>query len=1145
METTLPEYLKTYETVFDEGKLKSLPKYNSQFAMPIDFTHDSVLPKAYPYKLTIKEEEELKAVIHKGLTSGQLKFSTAAGGCPVLFVKKGDGKLRLCIDYRKINAITKPIQAILPNIEDIIASIPPSKNSLFSKIDLKGAFNQLRIRKGDEDKTTFVCKFGKYKWKVIPFGLQNAPGHFQSVMYQIFSHLLGNGVWVYIDDILIYEPDPEKHRALLKQVLDILMENDLTASLSKCQFEVTEVDFLGYHLGSGTLQMQEDKVQAIHEFPVPKTVKSLQRFLGMCNYYRQFIPNYSDKAQPLYFLLKKNIVYSWSEKAQQAFDSLKEIFGTTSFLCLPDRSKQFIMYCDSSDFAIGAALHQMVDSVERPVAFFSRSLTQSEKNYAIYDKELLSIKEALAQWRHLLVGTIDPILIHSDHKNLVYFKAPQLLNARQTRWLDFFSEFNFNIIYIQGEENVVADTLSRADFDIASPISPKRTMLSADRFINAFSMSKQNFNYYTPQNIVSLAKTAAGVMIFDLDPASCRVANQKTQIAKRILTEKEDGLKEETKWCGHVFINPPYSMRDGQPQTAKWISKAISEFSKGNCSSVTMLLRDASGATYFESLTSSFTLCYLKDRVKFWSETNSCSSLPRDKHILAYLGPNSNNFIQTTKTYGYVRLPLKDINLSPLTVDDISNDDLFSLNFLRQPNESSPSELTVLDSPEQVCDSNWPAFLPQVLRNQPLPDTLPQRYKRIISSEKQHFVTKGSRLYRKVTIQGQEYLARYVATSQRKSLATQIHEAFGHLAPTSILDSVKARYWWPRMISDFRDITRICATCQLNTRASNATTPPTLFQPVVLPFTRWGLDFVQDLPETSEGNTNIITAIDYTTRYVVAEAVPNRNAQTVARFLFRLMLRFGAPEEIITDRASVFMSEVVREYLAIHATQHFPSTPFHPQTNGMVERMHGVLGSLITKMSTGSASKWDEFLPAAVFLLNSRTHTTTGFSPFSLVYGFQPRLPGDVFPPCIYNTHDPNEISLMTATELHRLNQNRALSLQRSREQQEAYVRTHEGRNCQTFEVGEFVRLKNFYKTKFQFRHTGPFIVDRIGANNYYYLVKANGDPLPNPYNGAHLMPWAAPGGGGTVMTELSTMSEPVYMSESPEAPTQGSSMTS
>jgi hypothetical protein len=215
---TIPLYLKQFKEVFDLKKLEALPVYSEENALPIDLEPGQPLPTGYPYRTSFKEEAALREVINKGLKSGHIEFSRAAGGCPVLFIKKPDDSFRMCVDYRKLNDITKSIQAILPNIHDIIASIPSTKTPRFSKIDLKGAFNQLRIKKGDEEKTTFTTKFGKFLYKVIPFGLKNAPGFFQAVMYKLFSHLIGNGMWIYLDDILVYEPDPDRHRKILEEI---------------------------------------------------------------------------------------------------------------------------------------------------------------------------------------------------------------------------------------------------------------------------------------------------------------------------------------------------------------------------------------------------------------------------------------------------------------------------------------------------------------------------------------------------------------------------------------------------------------------------------------------------------------------------------------------------------------------------------------------------------------------------------------------------------------------------------------------------------------------------------------------------------------------------------------------------------------
>jgi hypothetical protein len=195
-------FLKSYADVFNLEKLKVLPTYNDAHAMPIELIPGSVTPTSAPHKISDKEETALRTALQEGLQSGIISISQAPGGCPILFVKNPDGTLRLCVDYRSLNKLTRDTQVILPNIEDILSNISPSKNPIYSKIDLKGAFHQLRIKIGDEEKTTFVTKFGKYQYNVIPFGCKNAPGHFQKVMDRIFSDLIGKGIFVYLDDIL-------------------------------------------------------------------------------------------------------------------------------------------------------------------------------------------------------------------------------------------------------------------------------------------------------------------------------------------------------------------------------------------------------------------------------------------------------------------------------------------------------------------------------------------------------------------------------------------------------------------------------------------------------------------------------------------------------------------------------------------------------------------------------------------------------------------------------------------------------------------------------------------------------------------------------------------------------------------------------
>jgi hypothetical protein len=331
----------------------------------------------------------------------------------------------------------------------------------------------------------------------------------------------------------------------------------------------------------------------------------------------------------------------------------------------------------------------------------------------------------------------------------------------------------------------------------------------------------------------------------------------------------------------------------------------------------------------------------------------------------------------------------------------------------------------------------------------------------------------------------------YVAESLRESKLKELHFTFGHLSTDSIFDSLRNRCWWPQQLQSLKQFVERCSICQkhrINKSSSQSQIP---IPPSGLPFR--SIDFIQDLPETESGNKDIIVAVDHATRLLVAEASKDRTARTVALFLFQLMIKYGAPQEIITDRANCFLGDVMKEYLAIQSINHFPTTSYHARTNGMVERVNGVLGSIITKMTLGTREKWEKFVEPAAFILNARKHSTTGFSPFFLTYGLNPRLPGDVFPPCTYSKKNDNDISSATHRELTRLSQYRALTSE--------YVQ---------FQIGEFVKLKNFTKKKFEFGWNGPFIIQGIGPHNTYYLKKADGTLLDHPQNGIHLATWVS-----------------------------------
>ncbi|KAI2647134.1 Transposon Tf2-6 polyprotein [Labeo rohita] len=393
------------------------------------------------------------------------------------FVKKKDGGLRPCIDYRALNEVTVKYRYPLPLVPPALEQLRSAR--FYTKLDLRSAYNLIRIRKGDEWKTAFSTTSGHYEYRVMPFGLANSPSYFQAFVNDVFRDLLNRWVIVYIDDILIYSNTFADHVQHVRTVLQRLIQHKLYAKEEKCQFHQESVAFLGYVISPEGVAMDESKVNAVCNWPLPKTLKELQRFLGFSNFYRRFIRNFSTVAAPLTAMVKRgNTRLNWSPDALRAFQDLRQRFTTAPILHHPDPQQPFIIEVDASSTGVGAVLSQRQGQPSKtyPCAFYSHKLNPAEKNYDVGNRELLAIKLALEEWRHWLEGAWHPFVILTDHKNLEYLRTAKVLNHRQARWSLFFTRFNFTINYRPGSQNTKADALSRVhEPDHTSP--PPETIL--------------------------------------------------------------------------------------------------------------------------------------------------------------------------------------------------------------------------------------------------------------------------------------------------------------------------------------------------------------------------------------------------------------------------------------------------------------------------------------------------------------------------------------------------------------------------------------------------------------------------------------------------------------------------------------------
>jgi len=347
-------------------------------------------PAKAPYRMTHEELKELKVQLEELLAKSYIKPSKSPYGAPVLFIHKKDGTLRMCVDYRALNKATVKNRYPLPRIDDLFDRL--SRAKVFSRIDLRSGYYQIRIKEGDEEKTDCRTRYGSYKFLVMPFGLTNAPATFCTLMNDIFREWLDDFVVVYIDDILIYSSSMEEHAEHLRKVFQRLRENKLYAKLEKCEFGVTEVDFLGHRITQDGLVMDDHKVKAILDWDPPTSVPALRSFLGLASYYRKFIKNFAKIGAPLTNLLKKSAVtYDWDEACDEAFETLKGILVKALVLKLSDFDKDFEIHSDASDFAIGGVIVQ--DG--RSVAFESKKLSETERRWPTHEKEMFAVIHCL------------------------------------------------------------------------------------------------------------------------------------------------------------------------------------------------------------------------------------------------------------------------------------------------------------------------------------------------------------------------------------------------------------------------------------------------------------------------------------------------------------------------------------------------------------------------------------------------------------------------------------------------------------------------------------------------------------------------------------------------------------------------------
>ena len=839
-----------------------------------------------------------KAEIEKLVQLGVCKRGKSEWSSPLLVTTKPDGGWRVCGDFRRLNAMTPDDKYPVRTLHDFTAELHGKR--IFSKVDLLKGYHQIPVRQEDVKKTAVVTPFGLFTFPRTPFGLKNAGQDFQRLMDEILGDV--PRVFVYIDDILVASETEDQHFEDLRHTFETLKENGLVVNRKKCVLGQPRIEFLGYQVDSTGISPLEHRVDAIRKVPPPTTIKELQSFLGMVNYYRKFVPRAAHHMAHLFDCLKgRPKTLTWTAESQSSFDAIKEALAKAALLHHPRPTAPLALTTDASKLAIGGVLEQLGPKGWEPLGFYSSRLQRQQQLWPPYDRELLAAWKGVRHFREMLEGRV--FTLYTDHESLVpsVAKKSDPQTARQQYQLSGIAEYTTDIRYIQGKSNVVADALSRPP----SNSTPEAAAVSS---ISAPSLHGEN-------NVAPLVSCHSSAASQEDSASACAStpapANEAAK--ERQLEETKDSVDSSIEMSPSASASTPSS-------------------GANNPSTTTTATGDNSR---HPQASTPFSTCVRPEAaVDLQSVVNSIGSVDVDFKQMARdqpLDPEYARLAQDART----SLHFRSVDM-----------DGYSL---------------IVDT------SNGPA-------------------------------------------------RPWVPLSWRRRIFDIIH-GLGHPGVHMTQKAVAAKFVWPRMKQDVAKWARDCLDCQRAKVTRHVVPPVGEFAVPNRRFEHLNVDLVT-MP-LSNGYKYLLTVVDRFTRWPAA--IPLRDASTDAvmeGFAHGWIANYGIPASITTDRGAQFTSAVWTQLMTTWGIKTHTTTPYHPEANGMVERLHRRLKESILALGHDEPEKWFWRLPCTLLAIRTTLKPDIGASPADLVFGEGLAVPGTLLNDAIPDDASQQRLQRETAERM-------------------------------------------------------------------------------------------------------------------------------